>query len=81
MKLFVYAFIFLFVAVMSAPVFAQKSDADTQLIEQTPADEDGWTAEDADAMAELDSQTPDTDTAGQQEQNPHAPARGTKTAK
>ena len=69
MKLFIYAFIFLFVAVVSAPVFAQKSDADAKLIEQTPADEDGWAADDADADDDL-APAPE---AG--EQNPHEALR------
>ncbi len=81
MKLFVYAFIFLFASVVAAPAFAQKTDADAQLIEQTPADEDGWTAADADAMADMDAQTPDTDQSAQQEQNPHAALRAAKPAK
>lgn len=80
MKLFVYAFISLFVLVASAPVFAQKSDAEAKMIEQMPADEDGWAGADEDDMpADLD--TPDADAAAQLEQNPQDALRAAKSPK
>ncbi len=79
MKLFVYAFIYLFMLAASAPVFAQKSDAEARLIEQMPADEDGWTAEDEDEAAGME--TPEDDTAAQSEQNPHDALRMPKAVK
>lgn len=79
MKLFVYAFICMFVLAASNPLFAQESDADTKMIEQMPADEEGFSTAPDDEPVEMDA--PEDDAAAQSEQNPHDALRMPKVAK
>jgi hypothetical protein len=79
MKLFVYTFIVLAAVFASAPVFAQVTEAEAELLKQMPADEDGWAAQEgmAEEAGELEAEA---DAHFHQEQNPHDVLRDAKTA-
>lgn len=77
MKFVIFAFIVFFAAAVATPVYAQNAEADAKLLQQTPADEDGWAA--ADNEEDLDDAAHDAGAPFQQEQNPHDALRTVKT--